>query len=51
MKKISWKVTFIRGDAPEYGELSIMVFAASEELAKEHIISCYGPKTIIKEIK
>ena len=51
MKKISWKVTFIRGDAPEYGELSIIVIAASEELAKEHIINCYGPKTIIKGVK
>lgn len=51
MKKISWKVKFVRGDAPEFGEISIIVFAASEELAKEHIINCYGPETIIKEVE
>lgn len=50
-KKISWLVTFIRGDHPEYGELTQYVFAKDQEAMISHIKSCYGEKAKIIDIK
>ena len=50
-KKISWLVTFIRGDHPEYGTLKLYVFAANAELAKNHILASYGAKTQVLNIE
>lgn len=50
-KKISWLVTFIRGDHPEYGELTHYVFAKDEEAVISHIKSGYGQDAKIISIK
>ena len=50
-KKISWLVTFIRGDHPEYGELTQYIFAKDQEAAISHIKGCYGEKAKIIDIK
>ena len=50
-KKISWLVTFVRGDHPEYGELTQYVFAKDEETVIEHIKSGYGKDSKIISIK
>ena len=50
-KKISWLVTFIRGDHPEYGELTQYIFAKDQEAMINHIKSCYGEKAKIIDIK
>ena len=50
-KKISWLVTFIRGDHPEYGELTQYVFAKDEEAVISHIKSGYGQDAKIISIK
>ncbi len=41
-RKISWLVTFIRGDHPEYGELTQYIFAKDEEAVITHLRGCYG---------
>lgn len=48
--KISHKITFIRGDHPEYGELTQYVYAKSEDAAVDHLICCYGIGTKIVKI-
>ena len=50
-KKISWLVTFIRGDHPEYGELTQYVFAKDEEAVISYIKSGYGQDAKIISIK
>ena len=50
-RKISWLVTFIRGDHPEYGELTQYVFAKDQEAMISHIKSCYGKNAKIISIK
>ena len=50
-RKISWLVTFIRGDHPEYGELKQYVFAKDQEAMISHIKSCYGENAKIISIK
>ena len=50
-RKISWLVTFIRGDHQEYGELIQYVFAKDQNAAINHIKSCYGEKAKIIDIK
>ena len=49
--KISWLVTFIRGDHPEYGELVHYVIGGSEEAVIKHIKSGYGENAKIISIK
>ena len=49
--KISWLVTFIRGDHPEYGELTHYVIGGSEEAVIDHIKSSYGENAKIINIK
>ena len=50
-KKISWLVNFIRGDHPEYGELTQYVFAKDEEAVISYIKSGYGKDAKIISIK
>ena len=50
-RKISWLVTFIRGDHPEYGELVQYVFAKDQDAVISHIKSGYGEKAKIISIK
>lgn len=50
-KKISWLVTFIRGDHPEYGELTQYVFGGSEKAVIDHIKKGYGENAKIIDIK
>ena len=50
-KKISWLVTFIRGDHPEYGELIQYVFAKDQEAVIGYVKSGYGEKAKIIDIK
>ena len=50
-RKISWLVTFIRGDHPEYGELTLYVFAKDQEAVINHIKRCYGDDVKIITIK
>ena len=50
-KKISWLSTFIRGDHPEYGELTMYVFAKDQKAVIEHLKSCYGEDVKIISIK
>ena len=50
-RKISWLVTFIRGDHPEYGELTQYVIAKNQDAVISHIKSCYGEKAKIIDIK
>ena len=50
-RKISWLVVFIRGDHPEYGELTQYIFAKDQEAAINHIKSCYGENAKIISIK
>lgn len=50
-KKISWLVTFIRGDHPEYGELTQYIFAKDQDATISHIKSCYGENAKIIDIK
>ena len=41
-RKISWLVKFIRGDHPEYGDLTQYVFAKDQNAVISHLKSCYG---------
>ena len=41
-RKISWLVKFIRGDHPEYGDLTQYVFAKDQGAVINHLKSCYG---------
>ena len=50
-RKLSWLVDFIRGDAPEYGVLTLYVFAPDEATAIEHIKSSYGENSKFISIK
>lgn len=50
-KKISWLVTFIRGDHPEYGELTQYIFAKDQDATISHIKGCYGESAKIIDIK
>ena len=50
-RKISWLVKFIRGDHPEYGELTQYVFAKDEEAVINHLKSGYGENVKIIELK
>lgn len=50
-RKISWLVTFIRGDHPEYGELTQYVFAKDEYAVINYIKSGYGEDAKIISIK
>ena len=50
-KKISWLVTFIRGDHPEYGELTQYIFAKDQDATISHIKGCYGENAKIIDIK
>ena len=50
-RKISWLVVFIRGDHPEYGELTQYVFFFFLEAVINHIKSGYGEKAVIISIK
>ena len=50
-RKISWLVTFIRGDHPEYGELVQYVFAKDQEAVINYVKSGYGEKAKIISIK
>lgn len=47
IKKLGRKVTFIRGDEPKYGELTLIVVAKDDESAIQHIKTCYGENTKI----
>lgn len=49
-KKISYKITFIRGDYPEYGELTQYIFASTREAAIAHVKHCYGAESKILNI-
>ena len=50
-RKISWLVVFIRGDHPEYGELTQYVFAKDQDAVINHIKRCYGEDAKIISIK
>ena len=50
-RKISWLVVFIRGDHPEYGELTQYVFAKDQDAMINHLKSCYGENIKIISIK
>ena len=50
-RKISWLVKFIRGDHPEYGELTQYIFAKDQEAVINHIKSGYGENAEIISIK
>lgn len=50
-RKISWLVTFIRGDHPEYGELTQYVFAKDQDAVINCIKSGYGENAKIISIK
>ena len=51
--KISWLITFVRRDLPEYGEVTLTqyVFAKDDEAAVNHIKSCYGQDVEIISVK
>lgn len=45
---ISHRISFIRGDHPEYGVLTHIVIAKDREAAIKHVLSCsYGEGTVI----
>ena len=50
-RKISWLVVFIRGDHPEYGELTQYVIAKDQDAVINHIKSGYGKNAKIISIK
>ena len=50
-RKISWLVVFIRGDHPEYGELTQYVFAKDKDAVIKHIKSGYGEDAKIISIE
>ena len=50
-RKISWLVVFIRGDHPEYGELTQYVFAKDQDAVINYIKSDYGEDAKIISIK
>lgn len=43
---IAHKISFIRGNHPEYGVLTQIVLAKDKQAAIEHIIHCYGEGTV-----
>ena len=45
--KLSHSISFIRGDAPEYGVLKLIVVAKDRQAAIEHILGVYGEGTVI----
>lgn len=44
---ISHRISFIRGDHPEYGVLTHITIAKDRQAAIEHTMQCYGEGTII----
>lgn len=44
---LAHKISFIRGDHPEYGVLTKITIAKDRQAAIEHTMSCYGKGTII----
>ena len=50
ISSIAYRLSFIRGDHPEYGVLTQIVFAKDKQAAIEHTIHCYGEGTVfVKE--
>ena len=50
-RKISWLVVFIRGDHPEYGELTQYVFAKDQDAVINYLKNGYGENVKIISIK
>ena len=50
-RKNSWIVKFIRGDHPEYGELTQYVFAKDQEAVINYVKSGYGENAKIISIE
>ena len=46
ISSIAHKISFIRGDHPEYGVLTQIVLAKDKQAAIEHTIHCYGEGTV-----
>lgn len=44
---LAHQISFIRGDAPQYGVLKITTIAKDRQAAIEHILLMYGKGTII----
>ena len=49
ISSIAYRVSFIRGDHPEYGVLTQIVFGKDEQAVIEHIIHGYGEGTVFVE--
>ena len=49
MSSIAHRLSFIRGDHPEYGVLTQIVLAKDKQAAIEHTIHCYGEGTVFIE--
>ena len=45
--KLAHQISFIRGDAPQYGVIKITTIAKDRQAAVEHILSAYGKGTVI----
>ena len=46
ISNIAHRISFIRGNHPEYGVITQIVLAKDKQAAIEHIIHCYGEGTI-----